>query len=81
MTKRENKTESKSVKNTSKEKKVLYEAVQEHPQPNFVIMGALSIAGLLDKYKDEEQSYGRFNIEPSITDDELDKIIKKFIGE
>lgn len=81
MTKKETKTEKQSAKSTSKEKKILYEAVQEHPKDNYIIMGALSLAGLLDQYCQEEKIYGRFNIEPSISDDELDKIIKKFIGE
>ena len=80
MTKKETK-ETKPAKATSKEKKVLYEAVQEHPQPNYVVIGALSLAGLIDQYHHEEKIYGRFNIEPSITDDELEKIIKNFIGE
>lgn len=80
MSKKETK-ETKSAKDKPKEKRVLYEAVQEHIQPNYIILGALSLAGLLDQYRHEEKIYGRFNIEPSITDDELDKIIKKFIGE
>ena len=44
-------------------------------------MGALTQAGLYNQYKQEETIYGVENIKPSITTDELNKIIKNYIGE
>ena len=78
------KNESKNKNNktsaaTSKE--ILYEAVQKNPTRNYIIMGALTQAGLYNQYKEEETIYGVENIKPSITTDELNKIIKNYIGE
>ena len=81
-------TKKKTEKNTEKtpakaqgEKLILFEAVQAHPVKNYIIVGALSSAGLLPQYRQEESEYGVEDITPSITMDELDKIIKKFLGE
>lgn len=77
-------TTKKSEKNTAKksaEKLILFEAVQEHPTENYIIVGALSKAGLLNKYHEEELAYGIEDIAPSITMDELDKHVKNFLGE
>lgn len=63
------------------QKKILYEAVQENPTQNYKIVGALTRAGLYNQYKEEEVVYGIENIEPSITDSELAKIIKDYTGE
>lgn len=79
----------KSNKNTKKdtpaketaEKMILYEAVQKHPTANYIIVGALSKAGLLEQYRQEEQDYGIEDIPESITLDELDKHVKKFLGD
>ena len=71
----------KEVPAKKEDKQVLYELVQENPTPNYVIMGALSKAGLLSQYRQEESIYKIEDIEPSITKDELDKVIKEFIGE
>lgn len=74
------KTESKKATAQSA-KKILYEAVQEHPVRNYIIVGALTRAGLYNKYQAEKAVYGVENIKPSITDEELDKIIKNYIGD
>ena len=63
------------------EKLILYEAVQAYPIQEFIMMGALSRAGLIDQYRYEEYVYQREVIKPSITVDELTKIIKDFLGE
>ena len=68
-------------KTAAKEKLILYEAVQKHQEKNYIIIGALASAGLLAQYKQEESTYGIEDIPPSITMDELDKLIKKFLGE
>ena len=68
-----------SASKAKKEKKILYEAVQENSTKNFIIIGALSKADLLQQYRYEESVYGKEDIEPSITDDELEKIIKDFL--
>lgn len=77
-------TVKKSEKTTAKkpaEKLILFEAVQKHPTENYIIVGALSKAGLLDQYHKEELAYGIEDIAPSITMDELDKHVKNFLGE
>lgn len=75
------KTTAKKEETTNKTKKILYEAVQENPTRNYIIVGALSRAGLLKQYREEEAVYGIENLKPSITDDELNKIIKDYLGE
>lgn len=82
MTKK--KTEEKTEKTTAKnaaEKLILFEAVQKHPTENYILVGALSKAGLLNQYRQEELAYGIDDIDPSITMDELDKHVKNFLGE
>ena len=82
-------TVKKSDKNTDKstpakkaaEKLILFEAVQKHPTENYIIIGALSKAGLLDQYHKEELAYGIEDIAPSITMNELDKHVKNFLGD
>lgn len=77
-------TVKKSEKTTAKksaEKLILFEAVQKHPTENYIIIGALSKAGLLNQYHKEELAYGIEDIAPSITMDELDKHVKNFLGE
>lgn len=86
MTKKKNQKEevkADAPKNAApkKDKLILFEAVQENPTPNYIIIGALTTAGLIEQYEQEELDYGIEDIEPSITADELNKIIKKFIGE
>ena len=71
---------SASTKNAA-EKLILFEAVQKHPKPNYVIVGALSQADLLQQYLAEEAVYGIEDITPSITMDDLNKIVKNFLGE
>ncbi|MBQ6511765.1 hypothetical protein [Methanobrevibacter sp.] len=75
------KTNTASAKEQAKEKLILFEAVQKNPTENYIIIGALSKADLLAQYRKEEAEYGIEDIEPSITMDELDKLIKKFLGE
>lgn len=75
------KTAAKKEETTNKTKKILYEAVQDNPTRNYIIVGALSRAGLLKQYREEEAVYGVENLKPSITDDELNKIIKDYLGE
>lgn len=80
--KTENSNEDKSKQSTAKEKLILYKAVQEHSIENWIITGALSRAGLLEQYNYEKENLEYTNeIKPSITMDELDKIIKNFLGE
>ncbi len=80
-TKEDTKAETKSAPVIRNQKKILYEAVQEHPTQNYKIVGALTRAGLYKQYKEEEAVYGIENITPSITDSELAKIIKDYTGE
>lgn len=78
------KNESKNKNNKTSAatpKEILYEAVQKNPTRNYIIMGALTQAGLYNQYKQEETIYGVENIKPSITTDELNKIIKNYMGE
>lgn len=82
-TKKEDEPKEKDNKKAkpAEEKLILYEAVQANPKPFYIIMGALSYAGLIRQYEAEKMVYGIEDIEPSITNTELDKIIKKFTGE
>lgn len=75
------KKEETTKETTTKTKKILYEAVRDNPTRNYIIVGALSRAGLLKQYREEEAVYGVENLKPSITDDELNKIIKDYLGE
>lgn len=82
MTKKsESNEKTKTPANAAAEKLILFEAVQKHPTENYIIIGALSKAGLLIQYQEEEVAYGIEDIEASITMDELDKIVKNFLGE
>lgn len=76
------KTEAKKeVKEATASKKLtLFDAVQKSKVKNFIIVGALSKAGLLEQYRKEEAENGIEDIEPSITMTELNKIIKNFTG-
>ena len=84
MTKKtENKTKTTkkvSVEKKVSEKKILFEAVKEHSEKNYIVVGALTKAGLIGQYLHEKSVYGVEDIEPTITEDELNKIIKDFIG-
>ncbi|WP_458456214.1 hypothetical protein [Methanobrevibacter sp.] len=84
MTKNQSNKKGKEETSTPKapsEKLILYEAVQAYPLANWIIVGALARAELLDQYRHEEAVYESEEIEPSITVDELNKIIKQFVGE
>ena len=84
MTKKESKKDNgapKKEEENTKEKLILFEAVEKHPTKNYIILGALTYAGLINQYAEEEAVYGKEDIKPTITIDELNKIIKNFIGE
>lgn len=84
MTAKENKKSKKTspAKKEEPDKKlVLYELVEAYPAPKYVIIGALTAAGLLKQYEHEKSVYEKEIIEPSITVDEFNKIIKNFLGE
>ena len=78
---KKNETKKETTPKPKQEKVILYEAVRDNPTPNYIIVGALSLAGLLPQYRSEEENYGIEDIKPSITIDELNKLIKNFIGE
>ena len=44
-------------------------------------MGALSKAGLLEEYKYQKANFEKVELKPSITVEELNKIITEFLGE
>ena len=81
MTSKKTTDEKETKKVSTAEKYTLYEAVQMHEEQKPVIIGALSKAGLLTRYRHEKHAIttGTEDINPSITMDELDKIIKKFL--
>lgn len=74
------KAETKTKNNASSKKMILYDLVQESNIEEHKIVGALAKAGLLAQYEDEKSKHGRFDLEPSITKTEFDKIIKNFLG-
>lgn len=81
MTNKKKTDKKESAPKKEAEKLILCEAVAQHPEQEYIIVGALSSADLLQQYRKELAVYGIEDIEPSITMDELDKIIKKFLGE
>ena len=68
-------------KKTKEEKFTLVELVQSSDVHYPSLIMDLHRAGLLEQYKQELEIYGYETITPSITADELDKIIKNFLGE
>ena len=82
MTAKKNKTEKKkddSAKKTPMEKLILCELVEAYPVEKRIILGALAKAGLLDQYNHELLVYEKEEIKPSITVDELTKILNDFL--
>lgn len=74
------KAEEKTKKENNSPKKILYELVKESEIEEHKIMGALGKAGLIEQYEDEQLKYNRFDIEPTLTQTEFDKILKDFLG-
>lgn len=74
-------TKKKKTKVKTQPKKTLKQAVEDSDERLFVIIGALSKANLLNDYYDEIENEKIKDIEPSITDEELTKIIKDFRGD
>ena len=76
------KNENKKTTTANKNNKMmsLYEAVQENKTENFIIIGALTKAGLINQYIHEKEVYlsKTEEIKPTITDTELNKIIKNY---
>lgn len=82
MTKEKKKdTPAKNTKTSTSKKITLYDAVEQSKERKYIVVGALSRAGLLEKYRYEESIYGIEDIEPSITENDFNKIIKEFLGE
>ena len=75
------KEKDKPAQKETPKKLILCELVEAYPEENWVIKGALHSAGLLEQYKHELEIYDYETITPSITAEELDKIIKTFLGE
>ncbi|WP_299523263.1 hypothetical protein [uncultured Methanobrevibacter sp.] len=78
VTKKTN-TSEKNVKKTEK-KAVLYELVSQSPEREYIIVGALSKAGLKSQYDTEKEEVGVKNIKPTITESEFNKILKDYRG-
>lgn len=74
------KSEEKTKKENNTSKRILYELVNESEIEEHKIMGALGKAGLIEQYENEKLKYNRFNIEPTLTQAEFDKILKDFLG-
>jgi len=74
------KSEEKTKKENNSSKKILYELVQESELEEHKIIGALGKAGLINQYETEKVKYNRFDIEPTLTQAEFDKILKDFLG-
>lgn len=75
------KNETDKKVSTATKKIILYEAVQKNPTEHFIIVGALARAGLLEQYNQEKLDYPKGIVKPTITDEQLNKIIKDYIGE
>lgn len=75
-----NNTSKEDVEKKPSTKRILVELVAESPVREFKIIGALARAGLLSQYEHEKAVYGKFDIEPSITEKEFDKLLSDFLG-
>lgn len=75
-----NNTSKEDVEKKPSTKRILIELVAESPVREFKIIGALARAGLLSQYEHEKAVYGKFDIEPSITEKEFDKLLSDFLG-
>ena len=75
MTKKSTKTKTKKEE-PSIEKFTLVELVNDSDMHYPLIIMNLSRAGLLNQYEDEKKKFGKFDIEPSITKEEFDKIME-----
>lgn len=75
-----NNTSKEDVEKKPSTKRILIELVAESPVREFKIIGALARAGLLSQYEHEKAVYGKFDIEPSITENEFDKLLSDFLG-
>ena len=80
-TKKNQKKKEEPAKKAPGEKLILVELVEAYPAEDYIIMGALAKAGLLDQYNNELRVYEKEEIKPSMTVDELTKIIQDFLGE
>lgn len=80
-TKKTEEKKTNSSKKSPEEKFILYELVETYPLENWIILGALAKEGLLEEYNYQKENYEKVELKPSITVDELNKIIKKFTGE
>ena len=78
---KEKKPDTTTSKKAPGEKLILWEAVDGYPLQNWIIMGALSKAGLLEEYKYQKANFEKVELKPSITVEELNKIITEFLGE
>jgi hypothetical protein len=61
-------------------KETLISLSKQSSTPEYIIVGALSKAGLLPQYEYEKQNNGVLDLEPSITKTEFYKLITDFIG-
>lgn len=77
--KNKSKTSDGSAKRQPKEKLILCELVEAYPVKKNIIIGALAKKGLLDQYNHELSVYEKEEIKPSITVDELTKILNDFL--
>lgn len=75
-----NKKKTEKEETKPKSKRILYELVQESEIEEHKIMGALGKAGLIEQYEIEQSKYNRFDIEPTLSQSEFDKILKDFLG-
>lgn len=74
------KSEEKIKNESNSPRRILYELINESEIEEHKIMGALGKAGLIEQYENEKLKYNRFDIEPTLTQAEFDKILKDFLG-
>jgi len=61
-------------------KQTLINLTKQSSTPEYIIVGALSKAGLLQQYEYEKINNGVLDLTPSITKTEFYKLITNFIG-
>ena len=75
------KPDNKKEENKKTEKKaVLFDLAKQSQEREYVIVGALSKAGLKNQYDTEKEEVGVQNVKPTITQSEFDKILMDYRG-
>ena len=80
VTKKEEEAETKKSVKTKEPKRVLLDLVIESDTRLPVIVAGLVESGIYKQYEEQLKGYGKLDFEPTITESEFNKIIRKMEG-